>query len=173
MTDRERAIEELERLYSLLPTIECKGLCWNSCGPIDMSDVERERIEEQGVHIEPFTQERALRWAQDEPLHCSALTEDKKCSVYDVRPLICRLWGVAESMPCTYGCKPNPGYVRDEDAMQAIAYSVEVGGGEAASASQVAALLEDPEVAPLIKRLIRGDRSVEPELIRIMETRRA
>lgn len=36
---------------------------------------------------------------------CPALVK-KRCSGYEGRPLICRLFGVAEGMPCPYGCKP-------------------------------------------------------------------
>lgn len=42
----------------------------------------------------------------DADLTCSLLRDDR-CSVYDIRPSICRLWGLVESMPCLWGCKPD------------------------------------------------------------------
>ena len=33
--------------------------------------------------------------------------KDNKCSIYDKRPLICRLYGVVENMKCRFGCKPT------------------------------------------------------------------
>jgi Fe-S-cluster containining protein len=41
--------------------------------------------------------------------------EDERCSVYEVRPLICRLWGVVDSMPCLWGCQPEPRYLTTEE----------------------------------------------------------
>jgi hypothetical protein len=35
------------------------------------------------------------------------LLRQGRCTVYAVRPLICRLWGVVESMPCPWGCRPE------------------------------------------------------------------
>lgn len=99
--------KRIRNAYRRLPEIECKGHCWNSCGPIDMHPAEREAIRERGVEIQPFTHERSQRWAMNEPLHCNALTDDLRCSVHDVRPLICRLWGVVKGMDmeCPHGCK--------------------------------------------------------------------
>jgi len=39
-------------------------------------------------------------------LTCPALVNGL-CSVYAVRPLICRLWGVVREMACPFGCKPE------------------------------------------------------------------
>ncbi len=36
--------------------------------------------------------------------YCSYLTEDRRCSVHDVRPLVCRMYGAAEGLECPYGC---------------------------------------------------------------------
>ena len=47
MTDADR-VAALEALYSELPSLECRGLCWHSCGPVDMSITERERIADLG-----------------------------------------------------------------------------------------------------------------------------
>jgi Fe-S-cluster containining protein len=40
-------------------------------------------------------------------LTCPLLTQDGKCSVYRVRPTICRLWGMTKDMKCPHGCKPS------------------------------------------------------------------
>lgn len=36
--------DSLERIYRAVPTVQCKGLCQQSCGPINMSAEERRRI---------------------------------------------------------------------------------------------------------------------------------
>lgn len=97
----------IQEAYDRLPEIDCKGKCWNSCGPVDMHPAEHERIRERGVEIQEFTELRSYLWKLNAPLYCSALTEDKRCSVHDVRPLICRLWGVVKGldMECPHGCE--------------------------------------------------------------------
>lgn len=89
-----RTLKKLDKLYASMPGIECKGFCWGSCGPIVMSKAEYERL----VQINDTPR-------QD--LTCPLLTADKKCSAYQARPTLCRLWGVAEEMPCPFGCKPE------------------------------------------------------------------
>lgn len=81
-----------------VPNIGCQGLCQKSCGPIGMSQKEVDRIAKnhgRTVTYDPDT------------LACSELDDEGRCGIYDDRPLICRLWGVAEEMPCVYGCVPE------------------------------------------------------------------
>lgn len=168
MRDLDARLERLQELYDSLPTIECKGLCGNSCGPIDMSQAEHERIIELGVLIPTFTTEASQRWANQEPLHCPALNrQTAKCDVYEARPLICRAWGVAESMPCTYGCKPDY-YLTDKEMYRLLLESFEIGGHRHpvdGDDRKMLELLDDPVIEPLMARFIRGDRSVEHELM--------
>lgn len=161
----DEVVALLEHLYELLPKIECLGLCWNSCGPIDMSNAERERIRERGIEIHMFTADRAERWADDEDLHCNALGPLHQCKVYDIRPLICRLWGVAASMPCTHGCTPEGGWLDDESAMTLIMEANRIGGHRFNGTEDVMMrVLADPLVKPLYARFARGDRTVLREL---------
>lgn len=37
-------------------------------------------------------------------LTCSALGADNRCRGYEARPLICRIFGVAEELQCPHGC---------------------------------------------------------------------
>lgn len=85
----------LDAIYAEVPALECQGLCHQSCGPLPVDGPERRRVQDRhGVTL-------GLDWT------CSALTMLKRCSVYEDRPLICRLWGVVESMPCPWGCRPE------------------------------------------------------------------
>jgi hypothetical protein len=94
---------ELDALYASVPEIDCKGLCVDSCGSMGMAPIEQRRIAERGVRLPLFAA------FQD---HCPALV-DGRCSVYEVRPMICRLWGAVEGMKCPYGCTPDGGYLSD------------------------------------------------------------
>lgn len=86
---------EFRRLYAKVPRIECKGLCFGACGPIGMTPHESRKLNRAAGH----------EVHANDDLTCSALTEDGRCSAYNDRPLICRLWGVTERMPCEHGCE--------------------------------------------------------------------
>jgi hypothetical protein len=89
------AATALDYLYLDLPRLDCQGKCAESCGPIAMSRLEWARIIER-VGSEPVATS----------LTCPLLA-DERCTVYDLRPTICRLWGIVESMPCEWGCVPS------------------------------------------------------------------
>lgn len=98
----------LDELYTRIPKmLGCDGRCWISCGPADMSDRERARIRAAGYRITP----RAEAAMQAEVYWCEALTEDRRCAVYPLRPLICRIWGTSEDRKCPYGCVPDGGFL--------------------------------------------------------------
>ncbi|NUS02078.1 MAG: YkgJ family cysteine cluster protein [Nonomuraea sp.] len=165
----QTVLDQLQELYDSLPTIACQGKCANSCGPIDMSTAEHTRIVELGVLIPTFTVEASQRWADQEPLHCPALNRQTlKCDVYEARPLICRLWGVADSMPCTYGCQPSR-VLSDVETYELMLRSFEIGGHRQlrpdSEMRRMLDMLVDPTVGPLMSKFIRGDRSVESDLI--------
>ena len=103
----------LDAIYASLPTIECKRLCYDSCGPIGGGLIEAKRmIAARGG--------RPIGMAQPPAVVCPLLTTDNACSVYRVRPLLCRLWGVMDSLPCTYGCVPTPRYLTHDEGMRLL-----------------------------------------------------
>lgn len=91
-----KATEQLDALYQELPTLDCQGKCQESCGLVYMSRVEWERIKVK------------LGWVpkNHKGLTCPMLRRGK-CRVYEIRPMLCRLWGIADAMPCLWGCKPS------------------------------------------------------------------
>ena len=100
-------------LYERVPSIPgCKGHCWISCGPVDMSWRERQRLHQAGVKLADPIAARA-----DPGTHwCEALSGDGRCTVYPIRPLLCRLWGTVRSMACPHGCVPDRWLTEDEAA---------------------------------------------------------
>lgn len=162
----EEVYAALDALYEQLPKIECRGLCWNSCGPIDMSDAERQRIREtHDIEIVPFTHVAAEMWDDDSPLHCKALGPLHQCKVYEVRPLICRVWGIADSMRCDHGCTPEGGWMPDDQVMVLLMTAYKIGKHRFNGDEDIMlAMMEDPEVKPLMARFSRGDRNVLPHL---------
>jgi Fe-S-cluster containining protein len=123
---RSQMDAELQKLYDQIPEIpDCDGRCWQSCGPVGMSDRERQRIRQAGVRIAPYEQAMAAA----DTYWCEALTGGKRCAVYEMRPIICRLWGAVEGMPCVFGCIPEGGWLSDEEGRRLIAASLAIGGG--------------------------------------------
>lgn len=86
----------MRRIYAKVPEVKCKGLCQSCCGPIGMTPMEKLRLDHAAGH-------EVI--ANPDTMRCSALGDDGRCSAYDSRPLICRMWGAARAMPCEHGCE--------------------------------------------------------------------
>jgi Fe-S-cluster containining protein len=103
----KEAYEALDALYAEFPAVHCKGLCADEiCGPVRMSRVEAGRVLAYG-NRKPKTPRHGER------LVCPALRHGR-CTVYPVRPAICRLYGATESMRCPHGCEPDRMLTKEE-----------------------------------------------------------
>lgn len=100
---------------------ECKGKCARSCGPIGCSSGERKLIEDRAG--------RELTAVLDT---CTML-KNGRCTVYSIRPVICRLWGVVPSMPCPHGCEPE-WEMTDAEGYGIMAESMQLFGDDDADA---------------------------------------
>lgn len=94
-----RDLAALDALYAQLPRVQCVGKCGGSCGPIPMALIEARRL-----RMVSGKKPTTTGTGRDE--RCVYL-RNGRCSVYHVRPLICRVWGTAKSLSCMYGCKPD------------------------------------------------------------------
>lgn len=109
--------KELREIWDKIPGMkECKGKCHTSCGPVPAASIERKLIEERSG--------KKLR--VDANMDCSMLVNGK-CTVYGIRPLICRAWGAITKLPCVYGCEPER-YLTDEEALALFAELEELDG---------------------------------------------
>jgi Fe-S-cluster containining protein len=129
MSNRQRDIR-LAKLYARLPLIDCKGRCSASCGPIRCSRRERNVLERvAGRELTTQTGTTILPDGRREPVGlCSMLTPEGRCSVYEHRPLICRMWGVVENLRCPYGCQPEPRYLTVDEAQDLRHEAFQIGG---------------------------------------------
>ncbi|MEM9244526.1 MAG: YkgJ family cysteine cluster protein [Cyanobacteria bacterium P01_F01_bin.153] len=100
MMSKKKKFKTVQDVYDAIPSIDCQGLCHESCGPIMMSNVERSRMAAAGK-TPPSLDNLAPG------LNCIQLQLNRKCGAYQVRPLVCRLFGVVAVMPCPFGCKPE------------------------------------------------------------------
>lgn len=83
-------------IYAHVPGIKCRGLCHGSCGPVPATRDEIAAIEKRSIHSFGVTRDGT----------CTMLAAGR-CSVYESRPLLCRLFAVVRSMTCPFGCVPD------------------------------------------------------------------
>lgn len=155
MVSRVRTAEQvaaLDALYAELPPIQCRGLCADSCGRLPLYPVEQERIaREAGVDIPDG---RGI----PTPAVCPALTMLGRCGVHEIRPMICRIWGLVENLPCEWGCVPDGGRLSVADGYEFLARAAEI-CGETVIAARLRAPFATPELAAASSReAIRAER---------------
>ncbi len=107
---------------------------------------------------------------------CPALTRTLgatgSCTVHPHRPMICRLWGVAASMPCPHGCIPTGGYLTDTDTLRRLLASLETGGHpQTGTRRLLEQCMADPHAATLMAAMLRGDPTATPALHAHLTTR--
>lgn len=95
-------MERLRKLYSLLPKVTGCRQCGDCCGHVP---IMREEIEAIGFDM-PIKE-----------VDCRYLV-DGKCSAYENRPLMCRIYGACVELPCPYGARSER--VLDEQETDAI-----------------------------------------------------
>lgn len=96
----------LDELYATLPKLACQGLCTEACGPLVMERNEFRRLTEANNGQKPYFDEFKSR--------CSLLV-DGRCAFYEIRPAICRLWGlIKDELECPHGCVPERWMTQDE-----------------------------------------------------------
>lgn len=104
-------MDSLHRIYSEVPSTNCKGLCVQACGPVMGSSAEVERIMERcGTFPLPLT---------DGSLTCDKL-DGGRCSIYADRPLVCRLYGATRKLACRHGCSPTGGFMPERSARKLL-----------------------------------------------------
>lgn len=166
-----RQLADLDVLYARLPALACRGLCADSCHThVDASDAERTRLlrrhgPDLDLDLDAPTSDGA----------CPALSRSfgpGRCTVHADRPMICRLWGAAASMPCPHGCTPDSGRLDDRATLQVLADSLATGGHpDGGLADLLHLLMDDPIAATLVARMLRGDHTAKRALIQHYATR--
>lgn len=116
MASRSKRLRVLREVYDHVPQVHCKGLCWRACAAIPVSQLELETMERaagRGLTRIDSGSDVAHAVLGEVDLRCPALLM-RRCSIYEARPLICRLFGVAEGLECPHGCVPDRVLTHDE-----------------------------------------------------------
>ena len=95
---------KLEAIYSQIPRSTCSPECGECCGILWPSLAELRNI--QGWCEAHHVEYRDFNMTVG--LDCPYMGTDKSCTIYPVRPFLCRIMGVSVDIPCPLGkCKPN------------------------------------------------------------------
>ena len=84
-------------LRQQIPSFECVPGCHDCCGPVTTSSEEMARLPRKTA---------AEQAAAMDELNCVHLGPNG-CTVYEERPLICRLFGTTPNLPCPRGQGPE------------------------------------------------------------------
>lgn len=93
MSCNSQKIRELRRQ---IPLFECVPGCHDCCGPVTTSSEEMARLPRKTAA------EQEAAWNE---LNCVHLGP-QGCTVYEERPMICRLFGTTQTLPCPNGRRP-------------------------------------------------------------------
>jgi Fe-S-cluster containining protein len=164
--NRRRAERDLALLYERVPKVACKGTCHGACCFIEgtISDRERQRLQEatgetlrtidRGVE-DPVTRLDAkgnplARWA------CSMLDQEGRCRAYEVRPMICRIYGTLRSLNCHEGCIPER-WLDEREGALLVFESLLIGGGAppGRTLDEVREKVDSPEMQSFINERLR------------------
>ncbi|MFP3870077.1 MAG: YkgJ family cysteine cluster protein [Syntrophobacteria bacterium] len=102
---------EIDDLYQLIPDFICTPGCHECCRSFGVPS--RTRVEDK--RIRDFLRKHSMLPGEAHGNTCPYLTE-QGCSIYPVRPLICRLYGTSPSYPCIAGVRPLRLLHEDEEA---------------------------------------------------------
>ena len=105
----------LQHIYDRIPAVNCKGHCGRDrhnscCGPIGCTPLEAKLLDEyDGIRSPWINVDGGMRMSLELLTgHIFPhLNVSGRCSAYEVRPTICRLWGTTKPMACPWGCKPD------------------------------------------------------------------
>lgn len=95
--------KRLQEIYDEIPSVNCTGQCFQSCSFIGTFPAEKRNLRNGGIRL-----------PQMEEAPCVHLDFAGRCSIYDYRPVICRLYGVSEDLACPFGCKPDRALTKPE-----------------------------------------------------------
>ena len=87
---------QIQKQYERIPSFGCIPGCTDCCGPVPFSEAEWARLTPE---------------EQAKPLvtHRCQFVGPTGCTIYDRRPLLCRLFGTVNEpkMTCSHGCGPE------------------------------------------------------------------
>ena len=112
----------LEQLYRDIPATSCPPGCGQCCGPTPVTPEEAQAL---GLATGSVT-------TPTDAQGTCAFLRDARCTVYERRPLMCRLFGASREpgLACDLGCKPVKQPMKAREARKlADGYRARFGAG--------------------------------------------
>jgi len=134
---------EFQKIFDMIPEIECKNKCWNQCTELTMVfDIENkvlhDELKKQGKKFVAMADTSRFLFkrlenkrTKTESKACPYLTKDNLCSVHEFKPFGCKLWGAVKG-ECPYDCKPKEGqhYLTEKEEAKILSMIRELVGKE-------------------------------------------
>jgi len=100
MFDIEEIKNNMENIYKQIPDFDCKH-CHRCCGPIIWFKTEDILIEDYMKKHKIENVKLTSDEFQKNIMKCPFLKNDR-CTIYEVRPIVCRLQGNIPDLPCRF-----------------------------------------------------------------------
>lgn len=147
----------MRELYALVPEVNCRGLCASFCVPVYMSHAEAAVV---NAHASDASRRAGPCSALGVP-RCPKLSAQGRCTVYEHRPMVCRLWGAASQFECPHGCRPAGDRLTAQQCLELLLQSLQLGGTDLLDDrgfTDIRACLDVPGLAEAIMGYLRGNR---------------
>jgi hypothetical protein len=102
---------QIDDLYSLIPDFQCTAGCHACCE--DFGVPSRTPVEDE--RLKSFLAQHSIQQGNARGRRCPYLNA-AGCSIYPVRPLICRLYGTSPSYRCKMNVSPLRLMHEDQEA---------------------------------------------------------
>jgi Fe-S-cluster containining protein len=105
---------DIEDVYDLIPDMMCTEGCFECCKNFGVPS----RTEREDQRIKEFLKKHGMQPGVARGHTCPYLDENLEgggCTIYPVRPFICRLYGTSLNYPCKMGVMPLRLLQEDEE----------------------------------------------------------
>ena len=109
-TPSPSTIDRYRELYDRIPAFDCIKGCTDCCGPVPFGFSEWQKVKNPVAAT---------------GIDCPYI-EDGKCSIYEVRPFMCRIFGTVENLRCPRGCGPEKLLTKEEGRFMTTFYKTEI-----------------------------------------------
>ena len=125
MTNAEK-LDRIDAILATIPSFKCKEGCADCCGPVQLTRLEYYRCVKASDRSAEDVRRHMERNLKQKTCQCPLIdTRTKRCSVYEVRPAICRVFGTTGELACPHGYAPEPEQMLSEEQAREILALVE------------------------------------------------
>ena len=120
MTNAEK-LARIDAILSTIPSFKCKEGCADCCGPIRLSRLEYHRCVKVSGRTAQDVRRHMEKNVKQKTYQCPLLDKkSNRCSVYAVRPAICRIFGTTKELSCPHGYAPDSAHILSEEKAREI-----------------------------------------------------